>query len=749
LLQNLKCMKFNLLRVLALFYCCGVLVVPSVGQTPTPKTITIEDIYQNGTFRLKGIPGFNFQRDGVHYTLLSQDQRKIEQYSLLSGTVTDVLFDAKKIKGDKPAGWKDAFDAYQFSADEAGILLMTEAEAIYRWSSKGQGYYFNVQKNTLEKLYDGQPQRAATFSPDGSKVAFVVDNDLYIKELGVEKVMRVTTDGRINNIINGVSDWLYEEEFELVRAFEWSPDSKRLAYLRFDESQVPEMTMEEYRDSTYPTTVKFKYPKVGEKNAVVTAHLYDLSAATSKQIELSAAADDYLPRLKWTPQGELCLTRLNRLQNHIWLTLTNPASGQTRTLLEETNEFYLDLREPQFLKDGSFIWMSPKSGYDHLYLHDAAGKEVLALTTGAFDVTQYYGVDEKNGLVFYQAASVNAMQRELFSVNLKGKKRTMLNESFGATRGSHDATFSSTFDYWVHTYSTCDSPPQYAVRDRKGKEVRTLEQNEALRARREEYGAVPMEFFQTTGTALPLNGWMMKPANLAPDQKVPVMMFVYGGPGDQKVTDAWRNSNYWWFQMLVQKGYIVACVDNRGTGGRGEQFKKMTYLQLGKYETEDQIAAAQYLGTMPFVDKDRIGIFGWSYGGYMASSALFKGKGTFKAAIAVAPVTNWKWYDSAYTERYMRTYADNKKGYDDNSPTNFADQMEGDLLLIHGLADDNVHFQHSAELTNRLIQYNKQFESMLYPNRNHGIGDKAARLHLYRLMTDFLDKSLMNTKNKP
>jgi dipeptidyl-peptidase 4 len=713
------------------------------------QSITLEDIWTNGTFRANGIPGFNFQRDGVHYTRLSPDYTKIEQYDLRTGTVSGTLFDANQFKSNPPAGWKGSFDGYSLSDDESSILLTTQTKSIYRWSEKSQYYHFNAQKKRLERLYEGNPQRCATYSKDATKVAFSVDNDLYIKDLSSGQVTRVTTDGKPNSIINGTSDWVYEEEFELVRAFDWSPDGRYLAYLRFDETDVPSMIMEGYSGDAYPTQDTFKYPKVGERNARISAHIYDLTTQKTIQVNMGADQEDYLPRITWTPGGALCITRLNRHQNELWLHLADPKTGTCSTLLNETSKYYLDLVEPYFLKDGSFVWQSPRSGYNHLYLHNAAGKSLVALTEGAYDVTSFYGVDQVNGLAYYQAASVNAMQREVFSVNLKGKKRTQLSSTVAAERGTHVAQFSSTFDYWVNTYSSANTPPQYVVRDRKGKIIRDLEQNDALAAKMNAYGTVPVEFFQTQGTAVPLNGWIMRPPNMNPEERRPVLMFVYGGPGSQQVTDAWKGSNYWWFQMLVQQGFIVACVDNRGTGARGDEFKKMTYLQLGKYETEDQIAAGQYIGTLPNVDKDRIGIFGWSYGGYMSSLALLKGKEVFKAAIAVAPVTNWKWYDSVYTERYMRTYAENAKGYDDNSPVNFAEQLEGKYLLVHGLADDNVHFQHTAEMADELIAHNKRYDTMIYPNRNHGISDKAARLHLYRLMTDFLAKHLEPNTQKP
>lgn len=714
------------------------------------KPITLEDIWQKGTFQAKGIPGFNFQKDGVHFTKLAGTA--IEQYDLRTGEKSGVIFDAASVTGfDK--SWKGAFDGYSFSADESKILLATGTEPIYRWSTKAAFFVYDSKTKQITALHEGDKQRYATFSPDGSKVAFVLENDLYFKDLASGKTTRITIDGKTNAIINGASDWVYEEEFELVRAFEWSPDGSKIAFLRFDERAVPEMTMEMYRGGAYPEEVTFKYPKVGEKNAVVTAWMYDIGSRKTLEIRFREAVvprtdetapdtDDYLPRMAWTPGNQLCLTWMNRLQNHQQLVLVAPGSDglQCRVLLEEKNKYYLDLHDVTFLSDGSgFILQSEKSGFNHLYKYDMTGKEVAALTKGDWDVTGFYGVDEKEGLVYFQAASKNPMERELYSVKTSGKSLKKISKE----EGFNSAQFSSTFDYFVNTYSTLNAPPQYAVYDQKGKLVRQLEQNKEVAAKQLEYGTLPVEFFNfKTSEQVSLNGWMIKPtAPQYQNQKLPVLMFVYGGPGSQQVTDAWKGANYWWFQMLAQQGYVVACVDNRGTGGRGEEFKKMTYQQLGKMETQDQIEAAKYMGTLPFVDPARVGIFGWSYGGYMSSLCMLKGKDVFKTGIAVAPVTNWKWYDSIYTERYMRTNKENPGGYEQNSPINFADQLQGNYLLVHGLADDNVHFQHTAEMANSLIARNKQFDTMIYPNRNHGIGG-GAKLHLYSLMTNFLNEKL-------
>ena len=736
-----------------LWYFALLLLLPAALCAQT-QAITLEDIWEKGTFQTKGGPaGIQFRKDGSSYTALKDG--RVERFDLRTGNKIETLFDASMVSATADNRMA-AVEDYEMSSNERKLLLGTQFQPVYRWSTQGHYFVADVNGKTVTPVGEKKPQRYATFSPDATKVAFVSENDLYIRDLANGRLTRVTSDGEINAIINGASDWVYEEEFELIRAFEWSPDSKKLAFLRFDERAVPEMTMERYEGGEYPELVKFKYPKVGEPNATVTAHIFDLAAENTIAVNTGADKEDYLPRITWTPDNRLCITRMNRHQNQVWLLLAHPTTGDVTTLLHEENKYYLDLHEPHFLANGAgLIWQSEKSGYNHLYLYDMNGKEKNALTKGNFDVTNFYGVDDKNGLVYYQTASVNAMQREVFSVNLKGKKAARIS----SVAGMHSAQFSGNFDYWINTYSTLNDPPRYAVRDRSGKLVRDLEQNERVRGLQKTYGTVPAEFFQVPLQYAEgqeggpwqgfLNGFMMKPQNSAPGTKHPVLMFVYGGPGSQQVLDQWKGANYWWFQMLVQQGYMVVCVDNRGTGGRGETFKKMTYMQLGKLETLDQIAAAKHLGTLPEVDPARIGIFGWSYGGYMSSLCMLKGGETFKTGIAVAPVTNWKWYDSVYTERYMRTHEENPKGFEDNSPVNFTDQLKGQYLLVHGLADDNVHFQHSAEMSNQLIAHNKQFDAMIYPNRHHGISDKAAKMHLYRTMTQFLNKNLKGEADRP
>jgi dipeptidyl-peptidase-4 len=700
----------------------------------TTKEISVEDIWQDYTFYPKSVPGFNFQRDGKHYTLLEKDQ--VRQYDLTTGEFTKTLFNGSDLKTDDFDG---AFSNYAFSEDEKNILITTNSEAIYRRSSKAN--FFVYDGKSLTALDAKGKQRDATFSPKADKVAYSIGNNLYYKDLKKGSVVQITEDGKQNEIINGGADWVYEEEFSFAKAFEWSPDGKKIAFMRFDESRVREFTMTLYNDDVYPEYQTFKYPKVGEDNSIVTVHIYDLKNNKITKIDL-ANDYEYIPRIKWTQDANtLCITKMNRHQNELELVLADAKTGKTRSLLKETNKYYINITDNlTFLKNGKqFIWTSEESGFNHVYLYDLKGKMIRPLTKGDYDVTSLYGIDEKNNLIYYQAATQSPMQREIYSADVKSVKKRKLTEA----DGSNSAQFSSTFDYFVNTFSTANKASTFIVYDRSGKMVRTIEDNSDVADLQKEYGIAPVEFFDfktTDGTML--NGWMVKPTDFKEGRKYPVLMHVYGGPGSQTVQDQFGGFNYWWHQMLVQKGYIIVSIDNRGTGARGQEFKKMTYQQLGKYETIDQIEGAKYLATQDYVDAERIGIWGWSYGGYMSSLCLLKGNDVFKTAIAVAPVTNWKWYDSIYTERYMRTNEENPSGYADNSPVYFADQLKGNYLIVHGVADDNVHFQNTTEMVNALVMANKQFDTYFYPNRNHGIYGGPTRLHLYNKMTRFLLEKL-------
>lgn len=722
------------MRSIRFVFLFVVISVSLIGQKP----ITVESIWKDYEFSTNSVPGFNFLIDGRHYTRL--EDNIIKKYDVTTGAWVEDLFNATAIKGQM--GFEGKMDDFHFNSDESMILIESESESVYRRSYLAKYHVYDRVTGQLHALYEEGKVMNATFSPDSKYVAYVYENNLYYYNLDNQETLPITFDGQKNQVINGVADWVYEEEFSIVKTFWWSPDSKKIAYLRFDESQVPEYTMTYHVDATYPQYHTFKYPKVGEKNAEVSPHLYRLDTEESSPIEIGDLEEMYIPRVMWTQDADIvCIYKMNRHQNNLKLYTANTAEGTSNILLEEKSKYYIDIHDNlTFLKNGKhFIWTSEKEGYNHIYKYDMKGKELCSLTKGNFDVTNFYGVDEENDLIYYQAAENNPMEREVYQINTKGKKKKLLTKD----KGTYSAQFSSTFDYYTLSVSTINSPATYAVYDRKGNLVRVLEDNQEAIQKISEYGAQPVEFFSfTTSEDVNLNGWMIKPQNFNENGNYPVFMFQYSGPGSQQVLDSWRGMNYWWFQMLAQKGYLVACVDGRGTGARGEEFKKMTYLQLGHYETIDQIEAAKYLGALPYTDASRIGIFGWSYGGYMSSLCILKGNDVFSTAIAVAPVTNWKWYDTVYTERYMRTVEENDSGYKNNSPVYFADMLKGKYLLVHGGGDDNVHLQNSMEMSNALINANKQYDTYIYPNKNHGIYGGNTRLHLYTKMTNFLDENL-------
>lgn len=714
---------------------CNLFIVQLIAQ----QQITNEAIWTSPAYYAQQVPDFNFMNDGRHYT--RQAGLTIAKFDLVTGEPTELVFDARRIDG---AQFPRGFNAYTFSDDEAQILIETERESIYRRSSKAKFWVFQRENEALEPLHDQEKVMYASFNPAGDKVAFVFENNLYVKDLASGKVTQVTEDGKQNEIINGALDWVYEEEFGFAKGFAWAPDGSSIAFYRFDESAVKEFTMTYYRAGLYPAYETFKYPKVGEVNSTVQVGIYHLSNNETVMVDVGEETDQYIPRIKWTKDpNQLCVYRLNRHQNKIELLLADAQSGETKVMLTEESQYYIAeavFDNLIFLPDGKrFVWTSERNGWHHIYLYDMGGYMLKNLTSGDWEVSTLYGFDEKRNQLIFQAAKKNAKEREIYAVSIDGGEVTpVANE-----KGWNSAQFSTTFDYYVLNHSTINTPPVYKVFKENGEEMRLIEDNAMLVNQVQDVEMPKATFFSfTTSEGVALNGYEILPANFSPNIKYPVLMYVYGGPGSQNVVDRWGGTRQMWLRMLAQQGFAVYCVDNRGTGGRGEAFKKMTYLQLGKYETVDQIEAAKFIGSKSYIDEDNIAIFGWSYGGYMSSLCILKGSDAFKSAIAVAPVTSWKWYDTIYTERYMRTVEENPDGYYDNSPVYFADRLKGNYLLVHGIGDDNVHFQHTAEMANALIKANKQFETYFYPNRNHGIYGDNARLHLYTKMTNFLQETL-------
>ena len=715
---------------LFLFLCFTV-----VGQ----QKITIDEMY-NGSFRAKGMDELQSLINTNQYTVLNADRQsrsmQIDLYDFATLKKVATLIDTKAHKE-----LAQGIDSYTFDATEKLILIACNTNQIFRHSFTADYYLYDIASKKLRKLFDFQVQEP-TFSPDGKKIAYAKENNLFVYDVTTTTSTPITRDGQKNSIINGITDWVYEEEFAFVKAFDWSADSKKVAYIRFDESQVPEFSMSMFGKDLYPTMQTFKYPKAGEKNAVVSLHVYDVSSNAVKNINLGNYNDFYIARLKWTNDAStLSAQVLNRHQDNLDLVFIDGNSGAVKVVLNEKDKAYVDVTDNlTFLKDNSFIWTSEKDGFNHIYLYDKNGKLKNQLTKGAWEVTNYYGLDEKTNTVFYQSVENGSINRDVYRIGLDGKNKIRLSQN----TGTNAATFSPNFQYYINTFSSASQPTTYTLNEAKaGKQVQVIENNESLAVKLKGYNLPSKEFFVLkTEKGNQLNAWMIKPKDFDPTKKYPVFMYQYSGPGSQQVNNEWNSTDDYWFMMLSQQGYIVACVDGRGTGFKGAAFKKVTQLQLGKYEVEDQIDAAKVIGNYSFVDKSRIGIFGWSYGGFMSSNCLLKGSDVFKMAIAVAPVTNWRFYDSVYTERYMQTPQENANGYDDNSPINHVNKLKGKFLLIHGSGDDNVHVQNSMQMMEALIQANKQFDSQIYPDNNHGIYGGKTRIQLYTKMTNFIKENL-------
>lgn len=703
------------------------------------QKITLEQIW-SGSFRTEGMDELHAMKNTNQYTVLNINWNagtaQIDLYDFATLTKTGTLIDSKS--HDE---LENGIDSYTFSPDEKKILVATNSEPIFRHSFTADFYIYDIAAKTLVKLADTKVMEPA-FSADGSKVAYSSDNNLFVYDVASKTAKQITTDGKKNAVINGITDWVYEEEFAFVKAYDWNSSGDKIAYIRFDETDVPEFSMDMYNQGLYPTQYVFKYPKAGEKNAAVTLHIYDLKSNASKEVKLGNYNDFYIPRIKWTNEAQtLSVQVINRHQNNLDLIFVDAATGTPKVVLNETDKAYVDITDNlTFLKDNSFIWTSEKDGYNHIYHYNKTGKLVNQVTKGNWDVTAYYGFDEKTGNIFYQSVENGSINRDVYRVNINGKNKVRLTPN----TGTNEATFSPKFDFFINSFSSAKQPFAYTLHNAKdGKLVKAIKDNSKLTQKLASYNLPEKEFMTiTTAKGHVLNAWMFKPKDFDTSKKYPVLMYQYSGPGSQEVANTWHSINDFWFMMLAQQGYIVACVDGRGTGFKGAEFKKVTYKQLGKYEVEDQIDAAKVIAGYSYVDASRIGIWGWSYGGFMSSNCILKGNDVFKMAIAVAPVTNWRFYDSIYTERFMQTPQENASGYDDNSPINHVSKLKGSYLLIHGSADDNVHVQNTMLMVEALVQANKQFDWAIYPDKNHGIYGGKTRLQLFTKMTNFINDKL-------
>ncbi len=735
---KIKYMKNLKIVILSIVFLSAIL---SFGQEE-PKNIKLEEIWKYYKFFPKDIAGMHSLNDGIHYTSLKNGSLIVYDYK--NGDSINTLINADKLI---PADSENPIKLRTFSTnvDESLFLIPTKTEGIYRHSSKSKFYVWDKTNESLQLLSNGK-QRLADFSPADNKIAFVKQNNIFIKDLNTNEELQITNDGKTNSIINGTCDWVYEEEFGFTKGFYWSPKGTKIAFYRFDESKVKEYSLTFYGD-LYPEEYKYKYPKAGEDNSIVEIYVYNLETGETVKMDIGTEIDQYIPRIKWSNDDNLlAIERLNRLQTHLDILLADATNGHSEIIYAEDNNFYIDITDDlTFVNDDEFIISSEESGYNHIYLYNLNGNMVRQLTSGNWDVTEVYGFDKLKKRVYYQCAKSSPLNRDIYYTTLKGK-----NVKVSTKTGTNSAEFSKNFKYYIGRFSSSDNAPIITVNASDGKVVRILEDNEKFMSKLQAYNLSKKEFFTIESpefklpdsSVVSLNAWRILPPDFDENKKYPVLLTIYGGPGSQEVTNSWGYFDYFWHQMLAENGIIVMSVDNRGTGARGELFKKMTQKELGKYETLDYIEVAKFMGSLPYVDKQKIAIFGWSYGGFMASNALFQGGDYFSTAIAVAPVTNWRYYDNIYTERFMVKPQDNAEGYDKNSPINHVNELKGNYLLIHGSADDNVHFQNTMDLISALVAADKQFDLMVYPNKNHGIYGGNTRFHLYKKMTNFLYEHL-------
>lgn len=733
------------MKKLFLLFCLVALTLGIKAQ----NQVTLRDV-SRGTYRASNIYGIKPMLDGQYYTQISPDRKRIVKYSFKTGKQVEAIFDVEKAR-DCTLKY---FDDYIMSPDEKLILIQTKTRSIHRRSFTAEYYIYNVKNNTIEPLSKNGPQQVPLFSPDGFQVAFVRNNNIFlVKLLFGNSESQITKDGEYNKVLNGIPDWVYEEEFGFNRAFDFSADSKMIAYIRFDESQVPMYKFPLYKGmnpeytefATYPGEYTYKYPKSGEVNSTVSVHTYDIKSHVTRKMDLPLDKDGYIPRIKFTSDPEkLAIMTLNRHQNRFDLYMANPKSALCKVAIRDESEQYIKEDEYSNIKfyPENIVLMSERDGYNHLYLYTIGGNLVKQITKGKFEVKSFLGWDKQSNVFYYTSNEGSPLRTAVYKIDGKGKKTKLSTRT-----GTNDAIFSSNYSYYINTFSNISTPTLITINDNKGKELATMLDNKKLKEKIATLTLPQKEFFTfRTAEGVELNGWMMKPANFDATKKYPVIMHQYSGPGSQQVLDRWGIGSFsdagMFEAYMADRGYISVCVDGRGTGGRGAEFEKCTYLFLGVKESHDQVEAAKYLGTLPYVDGSRIGIWGWSFGGYNTLMSMSEGSNVFKAGVAIAAPTDWRYYDSVYTERFMRTPKENGDGYDAGSAIKRAPKMHGSLLLIHGTADDNVHLQNMAEYSEALVQAGVQFDEHIYINRNHGISGGNTRNHLMNRVANFFLRNL-------
>lgn len=700
------------------------------------QNYTLQDIV-SGKFSERGVKPLVSSADGMSYYQMNDERTAVIKFSYETGKAVDTLFNTRKARECS----FDTFEGFLVSPDENRVLVCRDREQIYRHSFRATYYYHDVRRNLVRKLTENKSkQMIPTFSPDGKMLAYVCDNNIWLAKFDFDTESQITKDGELNAIINGATDWVYEEEFGTTRLMEFSPDNKMLAFVRTDESKVPQYRFQTFDEKLYPDFYMYKYPKPGEMNSTAECRVFDIEARTTRTMAVPLDKDGYIPRIAFTDSpDELAVMTLNRDQNRFDMYFVNPRTTVAKLVLRDENKYYID---SDFLTsivfaNGRFTYISEKDGYSHIYLYGKTGALQKQLTKGAFDVTRLLAVDPQTNNVFYESADESPLRRNIYKMNME--KGNSIKLSVG--QGYNSATFSNNGKFFVLRHSDIHTPTQISLHDANGKLLRMLEDNQATAQKIVEARLPQKEFIVVTAAdgVTELNGWILKPANFDASKKYPLVMVQYSGPNSQEVTDRFGID---WEYALLNEGFLVACVDGRGTGARGEEFRKQTYMKLGILESDDQIAAARYFATLPYVDGKRIGIWGWSYGGYNVLMSMSRGNGVFKAGVAIAAVSDWRFYDSVYTERFMRTPQQNQSGYDNGSPLKLAKQLQGNLLLIHGTADDNVHFQNAMEYTRALVAADKQFEMFVFPDKNHSIYGGNTRSYLYQKVIDFYKKNL-------
>ena len=730
-----------------LFVMC-IMMLLATSNVSADNKITLKDV-TGKTFTPKYITGVDPIKGTDRYASISNDGRQIIEYAFKTGNQTRVLFDIANTHGESIK----QLDGYTLSPDGKRMLIQTNTHKIYRRSFTADYYIYTIQSKKLEKLSTGGPQQIPTWSPDGNQIAFVRDNNIFLVKLLYDNAeSQITKDGKFNEIINGVPDWVYEEEFSTNRSLCFTADSRMLCWIKYDERKVKEYSLQLFMGShptmkaneVYPGTYTYKYPKAGEDNSIVSVWSYEIQTHKTNRLQVPLEADGYIPRIKSTNDANrIIVFTMNRHQDVLNLYAVNPRTTLSQLLIKEQGDKYVkeEAMEGIAIGQNSILLPSDRDGYMHLYLYNMNGSLIRKIGDGNYDITSIYGYDETTGDVYYQAAGINPHDRQIFVSHKNGKTERLTD-----TNGWNKAIFSGDYKYFLNTWSNYNTPYVFTIRDNKGKVLSTPVDNKELKGKVKTYGFNGRETFSfTTSEGVKLDGWMVKPKDFDTNKKYPVIFFQYSGPGSQQVIDAWNAGSMGnggaFDYYLAQQGFIVACVDGRGTGGRGAAFEKCTYLRIGELESRDQVETALWLGKQSYIDKERIGIWGWSFGGFNTLMSMSEGRPVFKAGVAVAPPTNWRYYDTIYTERYMRTPKENGSGYTTN-PIQRANALHGALLICHGMADDNVQPQNTMEYTEALIQADKDFKENIYTNRNHGIYGGNTRTHLLRQISNWFIEHL-------